>query len=399
MRVNDFTTVSPDDGGGTNEDYGDLGNNYSEPQGSPYYPTDCQGTVYVNMVTLTLCTCRDHIPSICDGCPSWYTTEIPYYYCEEYIDPIDDTIQNGNTNTDTTTGGTSTTGSGNNSNPDNNLITVLLNPDEECEAPEGDLNGDCILDNYEVCLLNGYNQDVCDCVALGNQLSDCVDDDEIYIAMDKECQSNQIQNFTTNTDNSIVEFIRNTFVGNDNLNLSFEDVDIPTSFGANANTTLPNNLSFNENTAAIISFDNAYLDSATDLSIVMSTTHEYIHIWLAYLYSQGTLLNNYPTYTSLNSAFQAFQNDSSLINAENLANEMHNVYDDFLNIIIDAVFNYVSDNNISDADYEYCEKLVIGAHQNTNAFQSLSIEEQNEYSTITVNEEQGNSNAYGNNCE
>lgn len=196
-----------------------------------------------------------------------------------------------------------------------------------------------------------------------------------------------------------MEFIRNTFVGNDNLNLSFEDVDIPTSFGANANTTLPNNLSFNENTAAIISFDNAYLDSATDLSIVMSTTHEYIHIWLAYLYSQGTLLNNYPTYTSLNSAFQAFQNDSSLINAENLANEMHNVYDDFLNIIIDAVFNYVSDNNISDADYEYCEKLVMGAHQNTNTFQNLTVEEQNEYSTITVNEEQGNTNAYGNNCE
>lgn len=186
VRVNNFTHILPDDqGGGAGEDYGDLGYNFTEPQGSPYYPTDCNGIVYVTMESIPYqCSCEDHWPNqtcYCgiNGNPGYQPgfNEVPYYYCDENSDTIDDSEQSDNTNTDTTTGGTTTTGSGNNSNPDNNLITVLLNPDEECEAPEGDLNGDCILDNYEVCLLNGYNQDVCDCVALGNQLSDCVEED------------------------------------------------------------------------------------------------------------------------------------------------------------------------------------------------------------------------------
>lgn len=148
-RVNNFTHIFPDSGGGTSVD--NLGYNYTASQGSPYYPTDCQGTVYVKMTTLTLCTCADHIPSICNGCPSWYTTEIPYYYCEEYIDPIDDTIQNGNINTDTTTGGTVSPGN-NSSNINFNLITVTLTPVICSPKPIGDLNQDCILDAEETYL-------------------------------------------------------------------------------------------------------------------------------------------------------------------------------------------------------------------------------------------------------
>ncbi|AUC74273.1 hypothetical protein [Olleya sp. Bg11-27] len=77
---------------------------------------------------------------------------------------------------------------------------------------------------------------------------------------------------------------------------------------------------------------------------------------------------------------------------------MHDVYDDFLDILIDAVYEYATNNNISEADLDYCSKLVIGAHQETNSFQSLNDSEQNEYSTIAVNEQQGNSNSNGNNC-
>jgi hypothetical protein len=196
-----------------------------------------------------------------------------------------------------------------------------------------------------------------------------------------------------------VNFIKNTFVGNDSFNLSFEDIDLPNNIDANANTSLPLNLNFNESTAAIISLDNSYLDNATDLSVVMTVTHEYIHVMLTYFYTQGTLLSNYPTYDNLNEAFETFENTPSNYTGEILAEEMHAVYDDFLNEIIDAVYNYAIDNDITEATESYCRKLVIGAHQETNTFQNLDVNEQNEYSIIAVNESEGNENSKGNNCD
>ena len=315
-RVNNFTHILPDDqGGGAGEDYGDLGYNFTEPQGSPYYTTDCNGIVYVTMESIPYqCSCEDHWPNqtcYCgiNGNPGYQPgfNEVPYYYCDENSDTIDDSEQNGNTNTDTTTGGITTTGSGNNSNPDNNLITVLLNPDEECEAPEGDLNGDCILNNYEVCLLNGYNQDVCDCVALGNQLSDCVDDatncsapDDIFNSYYSNLSpfNVDLSNLRAPCDETIdtlnvaenakfmciynkltqspkfKDLFINTFGESSDANIKFELVDFPdNNYGKNIANV--NNIE-----EQIIQININHLTTKHPLTIAQTIIHEAIHAYL-----------------------------------------------------------------------------------------------------------------------
>ncbi|RKE98558.1 hypothetical protein [Ichthyenterobacterium magnum] len=139
---------------------------------------------------------------------------------------------------------------------------------------------------------------------------------EFYPNMDKDCQRNIINSFIANTDSPLVNFIRNTFLGNNQYNLAYEDIDLPLVEGEipNANTVLPSGLNFNSASAVNIQFDNGYLDNATNLSIVMTAAHEFVHDYLAYLYAEGLLLTTYPQYTDLNTAFLAFQNDS---NADN----------------------------------------------------------------------------------
>ena len=222
---------------------------------------------------------------------------------------------------------------------------------------------------------------------------------QLYDNLDKVCQGKQIESFIRNTDSPIVNFILDTFSGNANYNFSMEDVDLPIALDANANTIFPAGLNFNSNSAVIIQFDNSYLDSATDLSIVITAAHEFVHAHLAYLYSEGQLLTDYPQYTDLNTAFSAFQNNSNETTGELLGDAMHDVYDDFLDWITQSVYTYATDNNIEGATQEYCSKLVIGSHQYTDAFQDLDETEQNAYSIISVNEKDGTTQAKGTNCD
>ena len=78
---------------------------------------------------------------------------------------------------------------------------------------------------------------------------------------------------------------------------------------------------------------------------------------------------------------------------------MHDVYEDFLNEITESVFNYATNNNITGVTRDYCEKMVLGAHQDTNTFQSLTPVLQTEYSTIIVNENESKTAAKGSKCE
>lgn len=102
-------------------------------------------------------------------------------------------------------GGGGSSGSGDSGNPADTSITTPINQDgsdEECLL-SGDLNGDCMLDSYEACLINGYNSNVCDCVSEGENLSKCVIAEEIntltladpYALLEIDC--NQIQNWQT----------------------------------------------------------------------------------------------------------------------------------------------------------------------------------------------------------
>jgi len=123
-----FTHILPDDAGGTNQNYDGLGNNYGSPQGSPYYPTNCDGEVIVTMETIIVrCTCENHLPNQCNQqnpCvnPGYYAT-IPYYYCN--LDNGNWNSNNPNTTGGTNTGG-STSGDGNNNDPDDPRTSITI---------------------------------------------------------------------------------------------------------------------------------------------------------------------------------------------------------------------------------------------------------------------------------
>jgi hypothetical protein len=177
MSIDDITHAPPSGGGGSTE----PGSGYPpDPQGSPYYPTNCDGVVIVTYESVAYSCGCGHMPGDdCQGCtsssPMWSGYhEIPYYYCDatDYgSDPRDDT------NNPNPGGGGGGSGNGDGTSPDDTPITVLIPPGEECEnPPPGDLNGDCKLDAYEVCLLQGNSKEVCECVADRGTVEECLQD-------------------------------------------------------------------------------------------------------------------------------------------------------------------------------------------------------------------------------
>lgn len=269
----------------------------------------------------------------------------------------------------------------------------VVDPIED-EDPYGDedcydeTNPDCI--NYDPCIDNP-----CACGDCGNST---IEDDDLFDDLDKTCQGNKIKNYTISTNTSLTNFITGVFFGNSTYNLQLSDIDISSGADLNANTRLPTSAVLDSNNGIVIEFDNSYLDNATNLSIAMTTGHEFVHVYLSYLYIDGELLNYNSNYTDLNNAFSTYYNNQNTTNGEALGEAMHDVYDDFLDMITDSVFAYATNNNIS-VSRDYCEKLVLGAHQYTNAFNGLTPAQQTEYSTITFNEENNNASAQGTSCE
>ncbi|HIC32668.1 MAG TPA: hypothetical protein EYO76_12195 [Flavobacteriaceae bacterium] len=97
----DEDLVGGDNNTGLGSGVGGSNDNYT-PQGSPYYPTDCGGTVIITMESIPYpCGCGDWPGGNCQGCnnsspmfPGY--TQVPYYTCIDYGygNPVD-----GNTNT------------------------------------------------------------------------------------------------------------------------------------------------------------------------------------------------------------------------------------------------------------------------------------------------------------
>lgn len=222
---------------------------------------------------------------------------------------------------------------------------------------------------------------------------------QLYNDMDKPCQGEKIANFTIKSETQLTNLITGIFFGNDEFNLQISDVDISVGMDANANTRLPTSPVLNSDNGIVIEIDNTYLDEATDLSIALTTAHEFVHAYLAYLYIEGELLSYNPSYIDLNNAFSTYFSNQNSTNGIALNDSMHGVFDDFLDMITDSVFAYATNNNISGATEDYCRKLVLGAHQDTDAFLALTPSQKTEYSTITLNENEGNENAKGTPCE
>lgn len=133
-RSNDLTDVFDDNlNDESNDSNGDgaIGG-FSTLEGSPYYPTDCQGIVNVMFIEVVyLCECADHLPGQCIDCnaPGYYAY-VPYYFCQESDNPLAGTGQIDSTNNNSNTGSTNT------DNTNNTSASVLIKPNDPTSVNE-----------------------------------------------------------------------------------------------------------------------------------------------------------------------------------------------------------------------------------------------------------------------
>lgn len=155
-------------------------------------------------------------------------------------------------------------------------------------ASQEQLNGIAnYLNNAEQIIGGGYNQSDIDFVIdilyymMLNGNFNFDDIIQVREDLDMECQRDIIVNLTTmSSSSSLITFVQNTFFGNNEYNLQFEDVDL---VSMQAQTLYPSGLVFNSGNYATIQFDNNFLSNGTDLAIVMIAAHEFVHLYLAYL--------------------------------------------------------------------------------------------------------------------
>lgn len=148
------------------------------------------------------------------------------------------------------------------------------------------------------------------------------------------------------------------------------------------------------NDIVLIVFEEDYLNNASDLALIVTLYHEMVHATMVDLYHEGKLLDNYPNYTSLNTAFDNYFQDSSTINGDILDKEMHDIYIDFIDPIAESIHKYCQENNISSVDLAYAKKLVWGSLGAYDVFtENLTPTEQTEALNLLNNEQQNNNDA------
>lgn len=230
----------------------------------------------------------------------------------------------------------------------------------------------------------------------GDSELDFEDLEQLYLALENDCKATILANLI-NKDVELVNLITNKFFkSNDyNLQVAQEEITNPSIY---AHTVPPTGMVFNSNTFTGIFYDTGNMVNSTDLSFVMTTAHEFVHVHLFELFSSNQLLSNYPTYTTLNSSMTNYKSNPTPANLITMINEMHSVYNDFLIMITDVVFKYATENNIEGATYQYCKKIVVGSHQNTATYLNLSQDDKDDYAGIATNEHLGLNNAKGSKC-
>ena len=135
--------------------------------GSPIYPQNCNGTVKTDYILEPhACASGNHMPG--QSCeylnPSYaqynpnngpYYELTPYYTCVPNTPSSGNTSGSGDTSGGNTLGGggsgsgTGTGSGGTSTGAVTGSITTIVDPTEECNAPRGDLNNDCMLDENE----------------------------------------------------------------------------------------------------------------------------------------------------------------------------------------------------------------------------------------------------------
>ncbi len=401
-----FTTVGIDDGGGTNDDSPDI--HYSE-----YYPDDCDG--WVNETTVIAeysCGCG-HWPgdSTCQGCTTNEPQWAGYAYVTTYeCIPYDTSNPNDNgTDTSSTNSGGVTNDAGPN-NGDGSIAVLVRDEDEPCEPPysEWDINEPyCFLDDLEICYRDYGDGSICDCVANGGNLTDCIFEENISIEqLTNECANSMLaNNLLGTTDESVytnlLNKIRDTFFNDPNVILRFKNSDgVPNN--ANAATAFDEQSEIDSGTYEIvIGVSNTYLNGdPTKLSIALTLIHEMVHAKLMYAYLHGTLLTEYPEYTNLQNSFDTFMDNRTTENGLAMNDASHVVMVDFIGDMSYALFKYAEKVGMENITQQYCTDIVKGSFYNTPAMDLIDTGDNTpeDLNNMSFNEQDNNENAQGDDC-
>lgn len=219
--------------------------------------------------------------------------------------------------------------------------------------------------------------------------------ENIINLIEKPCQ-NQIVTDIINTSSPFTNVIKQTFGISENVNVQFRNGVIPSNGNA-ATNPLP--IGSENNYTIDIKFQNTFLNSATDLSIVAATLHELVHAYLIDLYLKGLLVAENQEYQTLMNAFLNFYSNSNQITFNELDNEIHNAMVDFMQKMANSLYNYAQSKNMTNVSVDYCIALTWSTMQSTQLFQDvLTPQQQLDYAEIGYNEEQATAAKKGTKC-
>lgn len=217
----------------------------------------------------------------------------------------------------------------------------------------------------------------------------------IIYGINKPCQKQIVKNII-DTCSPFTELIYQTFNTSPTAGITFSNGTNP--FGNPASTN-PIYVGTPQNFTIKIRFDDVYLDTATNLSIVSVTLHELVHAYLMNLYLTNHLVATNSDYNTLLNAFIAFYNNQVQDTFDPLDNEIHNAMKDFIQKMANSIYNYAQTNNIPNVTPDYCVALAWSSMYGTDLFQTtLTNQQQIDYGNIGAIEQDNLPGAKGTKC-
>lgn len=211
----------------------------------------------------------------------------------------------------------------------------------------------------------------------------------IIYTINKPCQKEVVKDMMA-VSSSLTNLIKDTFNTSDNVNLKFWNGDISAQ-APNANAYVnPTFTGTPDNFIIKIGFDNDFLNNGTNLAIVAVTLHEVVHAYFYSLYIQNKLVATNSNYNTLQNAFIAYYANASPQTYNPLDNELHNVMNNFMGKIANAIYNYAQSNHITGLTPAYCLSLAWGTMEGTDLFNQMLNPDQRAEANHTFMTEQNN---------
>lgn len=337
------------------------------------YPYNCNGIVIVSVQQVAYqCGCGHWPDQKCGGCPQadpYYPgyNQVPFYYCQE--DPFYSGSNPDNPTNPSTGGPTSP-------NPDDTSITAMIKPEECKERIVGDLNRDCYLSPYEMCLKNGNSEEVCDCVAAGGNINTCVSEiieeqiDDDYL---DDCTKQVLTNIKSLNQNDFARILAKFSP----LNSVYKVTLIP-------DNTLPaDDLGTTDWSGDVlpipydytIKLNQNFLVESTKLGMAATILHELLHA-----YFLSIVDDNYETGSTELENFPNLWNYYVLSQGNGANYEQHvTIANLYVKKLARALQEFHTGNPVLDSDepLQIYKDLAWGGLDETPAYNALSIEERN----------------------